>query len=299
VPAPGVLANDGDPDDGCSTLTAVSASALSPAGAGSLTLNANGSFTFTPAANVNTGGGAPVTFTYRAQCGAVLSAPATVSIAVAAVNDPPTISNIVDQTIYRNGTAGPIAFTIGDVEDVSSATLSGTSSNTTLVPGGNILFGGSGASRTVTVTPAANQVGTATITVRVTDNGGAQATDTFILTVLAPPTLVGVQNVPTTKAANAGSAVSMIWKYNNGSTTVDSSAVTQRVTVTGVSVNVNYSNTDPGGSGFRYDPTTKQWSFNLQTKDSSGRNYAAGTYTVTITPLATGWTGTSFPLTLK
>ena len=33
--------------------------------------------------------------------------------------------------------------------------MSGSSSNTTLVPNGNIVFGGSGANRTVTVTPAA------------------------------------------------------------------------------------------------------------------------------------------------
>ena len=60
--------------------------------------------------------------------------------------------------------------------------MSGSSSNTTLVPNGNIVFGGSGANRTVTVTPAANQSGTATITVTVSD-GALTASDTFVLTV--------------------------------------------------------------------------------------------------------------------
>ena len=59
---------------------------------------------------------------------------------------------------------------MGDGETAAgSLTVSGGSSNPTLVPTDNIVFGGSGANRTVTVSPAANQSGTATITVRVSD----------------------------------------------------------------------------------------------------------------------------------
>ena len=59
---------------------------------------------------------------------------------------------------------------MGDVETAAAdLTVTGSSSNTALVPNANIVFGGSGANRTVTVTPAANQFGTATITVTVTD----------------------------------------------------------------------------------------------------------------------------------
>jgi formylglycine-generating enzyme required for sulfatase activity len=50
------------------------------------------------------------------------------------------------------------------------------------VPNANIVFGGSGANRTVTVTPASSQTGTATITVTVSD-GSLSASDTFLLTV--------------------------------------------------------------------------------------------------------------------
>ena len=57
-----------------------------------------------------------------------------------------------------------MSFTISD-DDLATVAVSGSSSNTTLVPSANIVFGGSGADRTVTVTPAANQSGTATITV--------------------------------------------------------------------------------------------------------------------------------------
>lgn len=48
------------------------------------------------------------------------------------------------------------------------------------------MLGGSGGTRTLTITPAANQSGTATITVRVTDPGGLFAEDTFLLTVCLP-----------------------------------------------------------------------------------------------------------------
>ena len=90
-------------------------------------------------------------------------------LTVNAVNDLPTISNIVNRASTEDAD-GSVAFTVGDVETAAgSLTVTGTSSNAALVPNANIVFGGSGANRTVTVTPAANQNGTATITVTVSD----------------------------------------------------------------------------------------------------------------------------------
>ena len=71
-------------------------------------------------------------------------------------NTAPTISDIADQTTPVNTAEGPLAFTVGDAETAAgSLTVTGSSSNTTLVPNANITFGGAGANRTVTVTPAA------------------------------------------------------------------------------------------------------------------------------------------------
>src|SRR6185503_16339634 len=85
---------------------------------------------------------------------------------VAAVNVAPTISNLSDQTTAGATPVGPIGFTVSDTETAAGNLLvSGSSSNPTLVPNTGIVFGGSGASRTVTITPAANQSGTATISV--------------------------------------------------------------------------------------------------------------------------------------
>jgi VCBS repeat-containing protein len=83
VPAPGVLGNDVDPNG--DPLTAVK---LSDPAHGSLTLNANGSFVYTPQANYN----GPDSFTYAANDGTSNSSPATVSITVNPVNDPPSFS---------------------------------------------------------------------------------------------------------------------------------------------------------------------------------------------------------------
>ena len=116
---------------------------------------------------------------------ALTTATQTFSITVA-TNTPPTISDVADQVIVEDGNTGALAITVGDAETaVGSLIMSGSSSNQTLVPDANIVFGGSGAARTVTVTPAAGEIGTATITLTVTDGNGDTATDTFLLTVNA------------------------------------------------------------------------------------------------------------------
>src|SRR4029077_1506685 len=85
-------------------------------------------------------------------------------------------------------------------------TVSGSSSNQTLVPNTNIVFGGTGANRTVTLTPAANQFGTATITLAVSD--GVLSTSTSLqLTVNSindAPTITGIGNQTTTVGAAVG-----------------------------------------------------------------------------------------------
>jgi len=284
---PGVLGNDSDSDTD-SVLTA--ALVTSPAH-GTLALSANGSFTYTPAANYH----GPDSFTYKANDGAIDTNVATVSITVASVNDAPTISNLADRTIDGNTSTGALSFTIGD-DDLSTVALSASSSNTTLVPTANIVFGGTGAARTVTVTPTSDQNGTATITLRVTDSGGLMASDSFVLTVRQVNyTLVGVQNVPPVQAAKAfkaGSAVPMKWQFKSGATVVSSPQVAHAVTVRGPLPSGpirDITNTDPGSSSFRYDAPTKTWQFNLQTKEPNGQNYPIGLYEVTITPTTPGF----------
>lgn len=88
--------------------------------------------------------------------------------------DPPTsslsVSSIPNQMILVNTGTGSLSFTISDEDEGPvSFTVSGTSSNIELVPVGNIVFGGSGLNRTVTVTPTAARTGISTVSVIVTD----------------------------------------------------------------------------------------------------------------------------------
>lgn len=120
-------------------------------------------------------------------------------LTVSAIDHPPTITALPDQTIDEDMGTGPLSITIGDLESAAgSLTMSGGSSNPSLVPNANIVFGGSGSNRTVAVTPAPNQFGTATITNIVTDTNGGMASFTFILTVNPvndPPTLNPIGNL--------------------------------------------------------------------------------------------------------
>src|SRR5262249_46284723 len=155
---------------------------------------ANRTVTVSPAANQN--GSATITVTVS---DGLLSANDTFVLTVNPVNDAPTITDIPDQTIAVNGTTGALSFTIGDVETAAgSLTLTRNSSNTTLVPLANVVLGGSGANRTVTVTPASGQTGTSTITVTVSDSQ-LTASDTFLVTVMTntPPTIQPIPNQTT------------------------------------------------------------------------------------------------------
>ncbi len=98
-------------------------------------------------------------------------------------NTAPTISSITDRTIRVNGTTGAIGFTINDAQtSASKLTLVKNSSNTSLVPTGNIHLGGSGSARYVTVWPAHNKTGRATIWIKVSD-GRLTSYIGFVVTV--------------------------------------------------------------------------------------------------------------------
>src|SRR5258706_587208 len=120
---------------------------------------ANRTVTLTPAANQF--GTATITLTVS---DGQLSTSTSFQLTVNSVNDAPTITGIGNQTTSSGTAVGPINFTVGDVETpAANLTVSGGSSNQTLMPDANIVLGGTGANRTVTLTPAAGQRGTRTI----------------------------------------------------------------------------------------------------------------------------------------
>ncbi len=95
----------------------------------------------------------------------------------------PTLSQIPDVALLINSSTGPLGFTVTNgTIPLNSLTLSVASSNPALVPTNNIVLGGSGASRTVTVTPLTNQTGTALITLTLSD-GQLNSSRSFSVTV--------------------------------------------------------------------------------------------------------------------
>lgn len=135
--------------------------------------------TLTPLANSN--GVADITLTVS---DGGLTTNRTFTVTVDSVNDLPTITDITNRVVNEDVSTGLITFTVGDIETApGSLVLGRLSSNQTLVPTNNIIFGGTGNSRTVTVSPAANEVGTAVITVSVIDGNGGSTNDTFQITV--------------------------------------------------------------------------------------------------------------------
>ncbi len=211
---------------------------------------------------------------------------------------PPTISDIADQTTNEGTVLNAIPFTVGDAETApGSLVVTASSSDTTLFPPGSITLGGSGANRTISLSPAANLSGTATITVTVEDGDGSTTTDTFTVQVTA------VNDAPTLDPI---AAVSL--PNNPGLQTIGLTGITagggetQTLTVTATSSNpallpdpsITY--TSPGSTGsLSFTPVAGQSGTAMITVTvtddggtaNGGVNMFTRTFTVTIAPAIT------------
>jgi hypothetical protein len=113
----------------------------------------------------------------------------TVTVRGGVVNTPPTIlpKPIAGVITQKNQPTPVIPFTVDDAETAKGfLVVTAQSSNPALIPVGNIFFGGSAGNRTVFITPALDQTGTATITITVTDAGGLTDSTTLQVTVVEP-----------------------------------------------------------------------------------------------------------------
>lgn len=130
----------------------------------------NGTLSFTPAPNAN--GSSTITVVLKDNGGGQdTSSPVNFTITVTPVNDAPTVvvaggGSCTDTPVI----SGTMNLTVADIDNpAGNLTLSGSSNNTSLVPNANVVFGGSGANRTIKITVAPKKSGTATITVVVSD----------------------------------------------------------------------------------------------------------------------------------
>ena len=190
-----------------------------------------------------------------------------------------TISDIPNQTINVGTSTGAISFTIGGAQNL---TVTSSSANQTLIPDANVVLGGSGTSRTVTVTPVAAKKGSAVITVTVSD-GTNTASDTFTVTVdgNTPPTISDIPNIATA-FATATSAL--------GFTVGDDETTAGSLTLAGASSNpalVPNGNITFGGAGANRTVTVtpaggQSGSATITVTVSDGQLTANDTFVVTV-----------------
>jgi large repetitive protein len=173
VAAPGVLANDTDPDG--PTMTAILVSG--PSHASSFALNPNGSFNYQGALNFN----GSDSFTYQVSDGSLLSNTATVTITVNAVNDAPVANNDSYTTDEDTPLSVAAPGVLGNDSDVDSPTIhavlvSGPSHAASFALNANGSF---------SYTPAANYNGSDSFTYKANDGSLDSNVATVSITINA------------------------------------------------------------------------------------------------------------------
>jgi hypothetical protein len=134
----------------------------------------------------------------------------TFQLTVASSNDPPTIAALLPATVVPNTLSALQPVVIADIDTAAaSLVVTGTSSDTNILPNANIVLGTLGLSRTLSVRPL--QTGTATVTLRVSD-GVAQSAQSFLLTVTNSTGQFALS--PSFNVANGG--FSMSWNSRIG-----------------------------------------------------------------------------------
>lgn len=233
IPAPGVLANDTDDEN--NVLSVASFTQPAPA-AGGVAVNADGSFTFTPAANYN----GPASFTYRVSDGSLLSAPATVSITVNAVNDAPSINstpptNATEDLLYTYNA------TFTDVDGPGSAW--------SILPANTCTGASISSTGVYTFTPAGPVPPVScVISIQVCDTGtpnacGTQTTTIQIAAVNDAPSITAASGISRVQGTSSSSQIASVSDPDNAANTLAvtvnnaASATVNGVTVSGISVN--------------------------------------------------------------
>jgi hypothetical protein len=108
----------------------------------------------------------------------------------------PSITDIAPQTTDEDVAVGPLAFTLADPDTrVDALSVRTTTTNPAVVPASGVALAGSGASRSVTITPAPEASGSSLVTVLVTDGRWADST-TFLVQVHAVNDSPAVTLVP-------------------------------------------------------------------------------------------------------
>jgi Bacterial Ig-like domain len=188
----------------------------------------------------------------------------------------PAIQDIADQTINEDAVLS-LTFHFGDVDLLISSVVF-SSSNASLLPNAQILVSGSGASRTLQMSPPANAFGTTMITVTITgtENGFTSASvDTFVLTVNSvndAPSFVKGPNQSANAATGAVSIPNWATLISAGPTNESSQTLTFLLTTPNAALFSMQPSVSPGGTlTFTAAPDVAgEATVNLRLQDSGG-----------------------------
>jgi hypothetical protein len=140
----------------------------------------------------------------------------TFTLTVNPVNDAPTLASLRDLLFVQNGPAQVVplqGISAGPSNELNVLVLSVQSSNPEVVPPPAIDYVSPAATGSLTLAPAANQSGTATVTVTVSDGGATNSTADrqFKVTVLAPAEQPMIRSI-----TNTAGNVALIFSTQTG-----------------------------------------------------------------------------------
>jgi Big-like domain-containing protein len=102
-----------------------------------------------------------------------------------AANTAPVISGLADRSVDQDTALGPIDFGISDRESAAAALTLAATVDGDVFPADGVVLGGSGVTRTLTLTPLESATGAGNVTVTLTDPQGLTASRTFRVAVNA------------------------------------------------------------------------------------------------------------------
>ena len=232
-----------------------------------ITNTTTGAFTYTPNANAN---GAD-SFTYRVFDGTVYSIPATVTVAIAPVNDAPTASDIVVNTDEDVATSG---FLLGSDVDGDALTY-----QIVTAPTKGVVTITNAATGAFTYTPNANANGADSFTYRVFD-GTVYSSPATVTVAIAP-----VNDAPQVSNSNLTTTRNQPQSGTISATDIDGDTLTYSVVT--APANGTLTSFDAATGVFTYLPNAGYVgsdSFSFQANDGSGApNALSNVATVNIT----------------
>jgi hypothetical protein len=140
------------------------------------------------------------------------------TVTVLPADTPPFISSIPRVDMVRDAAPPTVAFNVSDLETpAESLSVTAQSDNPILVPNGpgNLVFGGSGRDRTLTIIPATAETGVAPITVSVMD--GTNTTKTVFPVLVAPSENVVLYDRFDYRSGSLLTNSGFLWRNRSGS----------------------------------------------------------------------------------